>query len=101
MVKDMRTISWTGSSVRLIDQTQLPHRLTYLDIDDVDGLVQAIQRLVIRGAPALGATGPSVSWWRCARGNAMAGAQPASLWRSGVSGAPVLRHRTWRGRSTK
>ncbi len=57
MAKDVRTISWTGSSVRVIDQTQLPRRLTYLDIDDVDGLVRAIQRLVIRGAPALGATG--------------------------------------------
>ena len=43
--------------VRVIDQTQVPRRLTYLDIDDVDGFVRAIQRLVIRGAPALGATG--------------------------------------------
>ena len=65
----------------VIDQTQLPHRLTYLDIDDVDGLVQAIQRLVIRGARRSGRRGRSVSWWRCARGNAMAGARPASLWR--------------------
>ena len=81
MAKDVRTISWTGSSVRVIDQTQLPRRLTYLDIDDVDGLVRAIQRLVIRGAPALGQPGRSVWWWRCARGNETAGARRVSLWR--------------------
>ena len=75
MAKDVRTISWTGSSVRVIDQTQLPRRLTYLDIDDVDGLVRAIQRLVIRGAPALGATGALGVVVAMRRGNETAGAR--------------------------
>lgn len=53
----IRTVSWTGSAIRLIDQTALPDRLVHLDVEDVDALVSAIQRLVVRGAPALGVVG--------------------------------------------
>ena len=52
-----RAVAWTGSAVRLIDQTLLPGRLEYRDVDDVDTLVDAVRRLVVRGAPALGAVG--------------------------------------------
>lgn len=41
----------------LIDQTKLPSVLEYLECRDVDTVVDAIQRLVVRGAPALGAVG--------------------------------------------
>jgi methylthioribose-1-phosphate isomerase len=57
MATDLRAVSWTGTSIRLIDQTALPGRLTYLEIDDVDALVDAIGRLVVRGAPTLGVVG--------------------------------------------
>ena len=40
--------------VRLIDQTLLPEELAYLETDETDVLVDAIQRLVVRGAPAIG-----------------------------------------------
>lgn len=53
----LRAIEWTGTGIRLIDQTTLPRSLTYLEIDDVDSLVDAISRLVVRGAPALGVAG--------------------------------------------
>ena len=57
----MRTIDWVPSGeaghIRLIDQTQLPGTLTELRIDRVDQLVDAIQRLAVRGAPALGVAG--------------------------------------------
>lgn len=43
--------------VRLIDQTQLPHGEVYLEVTTVDGLVDAISTLAVRGAPALGAVG--------------------------------------------
>jgi methylthioribose-1-phosphate isomerase len=43
--------------IRLIDQTALPSEERYLDIVEVDDLVEAIQRLAVRGAPALGAAG--------------------------------------------
>ena len=43
--------------IRLIDQTLLPGTERYIDVTTVDVLVQSIQDLVIRGAPALGAAG--------------------------------------------
>lgn len=43
--------------IRLIDQTALPADERFLDIVTVDDLVDAIQRLAVRGAPALGAAG--------------------------------------------
>jgi len=48
------TIRWTGRSVRIIDQTQLPVKLVYLDCRNVDTLWHAIRTLKVRGAPALG-----------------------------------------------
>ncbi len=40
--------------VRMIDQTKLPEELTYLETDSLDEIYDAIQRLVVRGAPAIG-----------------------------------------------
>jgi methylthioribose-1-phosphate isomerase len=54
---DLRAVAWTGTALRLIDQTALPGRLAYLDVQDVDGLMAAITSLTVRGAPALGAAG--------------------------------------------
>lgn len=56
----VRAIEWVDAEVphiRLIDQTMLPLREEYLEVFTVDALVDAIQRLVVRGAPALGAAG--------------------------------------------
>ncbi|WP_300016506.1 S-methyl-5-thioribose-1-phosphate isomerase [Pseudonocardia sp.] len=51
-----RTIDWDGERIVLVDQTALPDvRLT--SVTGVDGLVDAIGRLVVRGAPALGVAG--------------------------------------------
>ena len=57
MAGDMRAIMWIGDAIRLIDQTVLPEETRYLDVRDVDTLVEAIRRLAVRGAPALGAAG--------------------------------------------
>src|SRR5262245_7103675 len=54
---DVQAVAWTGDALRIVDQTVLPGRLEFLDLRDVDGLVAAIQRLAVRGAPALGAVG--------------------------------------------
>ena len=43
--------------IRLIDQTLLPGTEQYIDVTTVDVLVESIQALVVRGAPALGAAG--------------------------------------------
>ncbi|KAB2344384.1 S-methyl-5-thioribose-1-phosphate isomerase [Actinomadura rudentiformis] len=57
MANDVRAVEWTGEGLRLIDQTRLPGRLAHLEIRDVEGLVDAIQRLAVRGAPAIGVAG--------------------------------------------
>ena len=48
-------ISWEGNKVRIIDQTKLPEKLSYLYIGDLKILWKAIKTLQVRGAPALGA----------------------------------------------
>ncbi|WP_028922397.1 S-methyl-5-thioribose-1-phosphate isomerase [Pseudonocardia acaciae] len=57
----MRTIDWVpgagGGHIRLVDQTVLPAELVELDIHRPDQLVDAIRRLAVRGAPALGVAG--------------------------------------------
>lgn len=53
----MRTIDWNDGAVVIVDQTALPHEVRQVYLTDVDGLVNAIQRLAVRGAPALGAAG--------------------------------------------
>lgn len=52
-----RTIDWVRGGIELIDQTRLPDELVVLRIEDVPTLVSAIQRLAVRGAPALGVAG--------------------------------------------
>lgn len=59
----MRAIDWipsdhgTAGHIRLVDQTELPSRTVFLDIHQVSDLIEAIRRLAIRGAPALGVAG--------------------------------------------
>ena len=53
----MRTIEWRGDHVLLIDQTRLPHELVHLEVHDVDTMIDAIRRLAVRGAPAIGVAG--------------------------------------------
>lgn len=53
----MRTIDWQDGHIVAIDQTRLPAELTVLQITTVEELIDAIKRLAIRGAPALGVAG--------------------------------------------
>ena len=53
----MRTIDWINGEIHLIDQTRLPDDLVVLEIADLDTLIDAIVRLAVRGAPALGVAG--------------------------------------------
>jgi methylthioribose-1-phosphate isomerase len=53
----MRTIDWQDGHIVAIDQTKLPHELVLMEIATVADLVDAIKRLAIRGAPALGVAG--------------------------------------------
>ena len=52
-----RTIDWAGDHLVAIDQTLLPDRLVLTALRTTDDVVDALQRLVVRGAPAIGVTG--------------------------------------------
>ena len=65
-----KTIWWNdeNSSVMLIDQTLLPTEYKVIEITEVSRLADAIRRLEVRGAPALGvagAFGVALSATRC------------------------------------
>ena len=52
-----QTLSWIGDlsgHVRMIEQTLLPEVHTEIDVRDVSSMVDAIYRLAVRGAPAIG-----------------------------------------------
>ena len=51
------TVAWRGGKIRLIDQRALPGRLRYVSCATVGELVEAVQDLAVRGAPALGVVG--------------------------------------------
>lgn len=52
-----RTIDWSGDHAVIIDQTKLPGDLVMLKINTVDDMIDAIKRLAVRGAPAIGVAG--------------------------------------------
>ncbi|GAB3475995.1 S-methyl-5-thioribose-1-phosphate isomerase [Amycolatopsis cihanbeyliensis] len=52
-----RTIDWDNGEIVIVDQCSLPHTHRILRLRTVEELVAAIQRLAVRGAPALGAAG--------------------------------------------
>jgi methylthioribose-1-phosphate isomerase len=52
----IQTLSWSGSALRLLDQTRLPSQTTYVELTDEKQVWDAIKRLVVRGAPAIGVT---------------------------------------------
>src|SRR5438552_13468342 len=50
-------IEWCDGYLEVIDQTALPARLEIAELRTVSDVVDAIQRLVVRGAPAIGVCG--------------------------------------------
>jgi methylthioribose-1-phosphate isomerase len=51
------TIEWRDGCVRMIDQRRLPEELAFVEARTVEELCEAIRRLAVRGAPALGVAG--------------------------------------------
>src|ERR1044071_908059 len=52
-----RTVDWDGDAILAIDQCALPHEYRRVRLTTNDELIDAITRLAIRGAPALGGAG--------------------------------------------
>lgn len=53
-VTAIESIQWRDDHVRIIDQTYLPKRKVYSDIRDMGRMWEAIKKLRVRGAPAIG-----------------------------------------------
>lgn len=56
MIEVPRAVRWHGDAVRIIDQTLLPTEYREIDLSEVEPVVEAIHRLRVRGAPAIGIT---------------------------------------------
>ncbi len=55
--KAYRTIWRAGpAAAETIDQTRLPHEVTFRRLDSLEGAVEAIKTMVVRGAPLIGAS---------------------------------------------
>src|SRR5918998_2580255 len=50
----IKTVEWTKDGVRMLDQRLLPAQETYLMLRSYDEVAEAIKKMVIRGAPAIG-----------------------------------------------
>ena len=50
----MDAIRWQGNSLALLDQTRLPVEEVWNTYTDYRKVADAIRRLVVRGAPAIG-----------------------------------------------
>ena len=51
------TVAWTGDALEILDQTRLPEEEVVLRLTTADAVIDAIRRLAVRGAPAIGVAG--------------------------------------------
>ena len=54
--KEYRTIWFENNTVKIIDQTKLPHKFVIKDLKTVKDSINAIKTMEVRGAPLIGAT---------------------------------------------
>ncbi len=54
--KTYRTIWFENNTVKIIDQTKLPHQFLIKDLKNVKDAINAIKTMEVRGAPLIGAT---------------------------------------------
>jgi methylthioribose-1-phosphate isomerase len=50
----IKTVEWTSEGIRMIDQRLLPNEEKYLMLRSWEEIAQAITKMVVRGAPAIG-----------------------------------------------
>lgn len=54
---DYQPIEWLGDRVKILDQTRLPEKEVYLELNDYRSVAAAVKDMKVRGAPAIGITG--------------------------------------------
>lgn len=52
----MQSLIWQNNRLILLDQTKLPDEISYVEYTDYRNVAEAIQKLIVRGAPAIGVT---------------------------------------------
>ncbi|HUO43260.1 MAG TPA: S-methyl-5-thioribose-1-phosphate isomerase [Methylomirabilota bacterium] len=50
----VKTVEWVNGRVRMVDQTRIPEKFTYVTLSNYRQVARAIERMVVRGAPAIG-----------------------------------------------
>ncbi len=50
----VQALQWTGKSLKVLDQRQLPQLITYDEYEHAAGVAEAIRSMRVRGAPAIG-----------------------------------------------
>src|SRR4026207_335230 len=50
----IKTVEWTNDGVRMLDQRLLPTEEKYLMLRSYEDVADAIKKMVVRGAPAIG-----------------------------------------------
>lgn len=53
----IKAVDWVDGKLVLLDQTLIPIEEKYIHFSDVASIIDAIKRLVVRGAPAIGVAG--------------------------------------------
>lgn len=53
-MSDVRTVEWVDGRIRMVDQTKLPSRFTYVTLTNYRQVAKAIKGMTVRGAPAIG-----------------------------------------------
>lgn len=53
----IKTIEWTDNLSRMVDQTLVPYEYKMVDIKSAKEMFDAIQKMIVRGAPAIGIAG--------------------------------------------
>jgi methylthioribose-1-phosphate isomerase len=84
----IRTVEWTGSTVRLIDQTKLPQSLITVECRTPDEVVVAIRTLKVRGAPAIGV---AAGYGVVLAGQSASAVEPRAWWNEVEAAAERLR----------
>lgn len=51
----MKALEWLGDSLRILNQTKLPVTIIYSDATTYEEVAEAIEKMEVRGAPAIGA----------------------------------------------
>ena len=54
---NLEPVRWQNSALKVIDQTLLPMRLTYVRLESVEEVCAAIKSMKVRGAPLIGVVG--------------------------------------------